>query len=209
MDTTTAPRSWHRIACAAVARGVGQFSLLTLCSASICHAGPKLHVTVWQDVMTKLIIRMALVKRGGTIYRPAGGSFLGSFLGRSTGRWYPLGVSGCTAGWQRSVPAPARGRWRHLGAGCYSRVFDCIVSGRVALLLRSAEIQPLFLRFAAMSSHDMLLMHTLCFCFSRLQGKLRATARGRMGPCYMLTLLHPLGLWMLPGGCWLWVLHVF
>ena len=149
------------------------------------------------------------VWRGGTIYRPAGGSFLGSFLGRSTGRWYPLGVSGCTAGWQRSVPAPARGRWRHLGAGCYSRVFDCIVSGRVALLLRSAEIQPLFLRFAAMSSHDMLLMHTLCFCFSRLQGKLRATARGRMGPCYMLTLLHPLGLWMLPGGCWLWVLHVF
>ena len=45
---------------ASVARGVGQFSLLTLCSASICHAGPKLHVTVWQDVMTKLIIRMGL-----------------------------------------------------------------------------------------------------------------------------------------------------
>ena len=60
-----------------------------------------------------------LVRRGGAIYRPAGGSFLGSFLGRSTGRWYPLGVSGCTAGWQRSVPAPAGGRRRHLGAGCY------------------------------------------------------------------------------------------
>ena len=60
-----------------------------------------------------------LVRRGGAIYRPAGGSFSGSFLGRSTGRWYPLGVSGCTAGWQRSVPAPAGGRRRHLGAGCY------------------------------------------------------------------------------------------
>ena len=30
----------------AVARGVGQFSLLTLCPASICYAGPKLQVTV-------------------------------------------------------------------------------------------------------------------------------------------------------------------
>ena len=99
-----------------VARGVGQSNLLTLPSASTCHAGPKLQVTVWQGVMTKLIIRMALVKRGGTIYRPAGGSF----LGRSTGRWYPLGVSGCAAGWQRNMPAPARGRRRHLGAGCYT-----------------------------------------------------------------------------------------
>ena len=45
---------------APVARGVGQSNLLTLPSASTCHAGPKLQVTVWQGVMTKLIIRMGL-----------------------------------------------------------------------------------------------------------------------------------------------------
>ena len=50
----------HSAKCVCVARGVGQSNLLTLPSASTCHAGPKLQVTVWQGVMTKLIIRMAL-----------------------------------------------------------------------------------------------------------------------------------------------------
>jgi len=48
------------LGCQNVARGVGQFSLLTLCSASFCYAGPKLQVTVWQDVMTTLVVRMGL-----------------------------------------------------------------------------------------------------------------------------------------------------
>ena len=96
----------------AVARGVGQFSLLTLCSASSCYAGPKLQVTVWQDVMTTLVVRMGL-------WSGEEGLFISQQVHR-TERTNENRTRGSAACWgQLAVAVPAGGRGRQLGSGCY------------------------------------------------------------------------------------------